>query len=424
MGKISNINILVLGGGGREHSICESLKKSKNVQNIYCAPGNAGIKKIAKIANINSYEFKHVLKFCKKNKINFVVPGSEDYLEKGISDFLKLEGIEVIGPSKYASLLETSKYFTKKLCDLSGIKTAKWIICDDAKNAKVILKTKKFPIVIKMDSLAAGKGVLVAKKLNDANKFLDNIINGKLGSRKSKIIIEECLYGEEGSFFFAVDGNDAKYLGSAKDYKRVGERNKGLNTGGMGCISPSPRENKKVVSSVLKEIVKPTLENMKKLGYSFTGFLYAGVMFTKKGIYLIEYNVRLGDPECQAVLARLKTNFLDICLAIKAGTLKKLKIEKSKNISVCVVLASKGYPEKYAKGIEIFGVNKLNNEGDVKIYHAGTKKNNHGKLLTNGGRVLNVVGKAKNIKKALDKTYDICRKIHWKGYFYRKDIGS
>ena len=424
MQKIRNINILVLGSGGREHAICERLHKSKIVKKVFCTPGNAGIEDVAKIEKIDINNFDCVLKFCKKNKVNFVIPGSEEYLEKGVSDFLHLGGVEVIGPSKYASLLETSKYFTKKVCDISGIKTAKWFVCDNAKKAKITLKDKKFPLVIKMDSLAAGKGVLVAKTLIEANKFLDNIIKGNLGKSNSKIIIEKCLYGEEGSFFFAVNGTDAKFLGSAKDYKRVGEGNKGLNTGGMGCISPSPRENKQVVLNIMKDIIKPTLRTMQNLGYPFTGFLYAGVMFTKKGIYLIEYNVRLGDPECQAVLARLKTNFVDICLALKNKTIKKLKIEKSSGVSACVVLASQGYPEKYAKEIQIFGLNQLNKEKNIKIYHAGTKKDNLGKFLTNGGRVLNVVGKAKNIKSALDITYKICSKIHWKGYFYRKDIGS
>ena len=424
MKNIKNINVLVLGGGGREHAICERLYLSSSIKTIYCFPGNAGIEKIAKIANIDISNFDSISQYCKKNNINLVIPGSEQYLEKGITDYLKLEGISVVGPSKYASLLETSKLFTKKICGIAQIKTAKWLVSNDAKEAKKILKEKKFPLVIKMDSLAAGKGVLVARNLKEANKFLNTIMKGILGNHDSKIIIEECLSGEEASFFFAVDGENAKFLGSAKDYKRVGDGNKGPNTGGMGCISPSPKESKQVIRDIVKEIINPTLKAMKNLGYPFRGFLYAGVMFTKKGIYLIEYNVRLGDPECQAVLARLKTKFLNICLAIKKTNIKNLNIKISKNVSACVVLASKGYPGIYSKEKEITGLNNAKVNKKMLIYHAATKKGKSGKLFTNGGRVLNIVAKEKSIKKALELVYKKCREIYWKGSFYRNDIGS
>ena len=413
-----------MGAGGREHSICYELSKSKNIKKVYCAPGNAGIANISNIAMLDTKNFKSISNFCKKNKIDTVIPGSEEYLEQGISDYLIMEGISVIGPSKYASLLETSKYFTKKICDISGIKTAKWTVCDNARQAKKLLENKKFPLVLKMDSLAAGKGVLVAKKLQEAKKFLNNVEKGNLGDKGSKIIIEECLFGEEGSFFFAVDGNNVKFLGSAKDYKRVAEGNKGLNTGGMGCISPSPRETRKVVSDIIHTIIKPTLKTMQALGYPYTGFLYAGVMFTKKGIYLIEYNVRLGDPECQAILGRIENGFVDICIALKRKNLKKLKVKLSNDKTSCVVLASKGYPEKYKKGIKISGIEDYNNTQNIRIYHAGTQKDSKGNFITAGGRVLNIVCKDKNIKKALTLTYDICKKVSWKDYFYRKDIGS
>lgn len=418
------MNILVLGSGGREHSICYELSKSKKIGKLFCAPGNAGIALVSKIANINTKNFISISNFCKKNKITMVIPGSEEFLDKGISDFLIMEGISVIGPSKVASSLETSKYFTKKLCDLSEIKTAKWLVCEDAKHAKKIIEERKFPLVLKMDSLAAGKGVIVAKTIDEAKTFLNNIIKGNLGNNRSKIIIEECLSGEEGSFFFAVDGTNAKFIGSAKDYKRVYDGNKGLNTGGMGCISPSPKETQKVVSNIMVNIIKPTLKTMNKLGYPFTGFLYAGVMFTKKGIYLIEYNVRLGDPECQAVLARIKNNFLDICIALKKKNIKNIKIKLHSAVSSCVVIASKGYPESYEKGKQIKGIELYKNEKNIKVYHAGTKKNDKGNYITNGGRVLNIVSKAKNIKKSLELTYSVCSNISWKGSFFRKDIGS
>ncbi|MDC3023856.1 phosphoribosylamine--glycine ligase [Alphaproteobacteria bacterium] len=418
------MNILVLGSGGREHSICYELSKSKNIKKVYCAPGNAGIAAISDIAMIDYTNFKSISNFCKKNKVDTVIPGSEEYLEKGISDYLIMEGISVIGPSKSASLLETSKYFTKKICDISGIKTAKWTVCDNVKQAKKLLKNKKFPLVLKMDSLAAGKGVIVAKKNTEAEIFLNNVEKGNLGNKNSKILIEECLLGEEGSFFFAVDGNNVKFLGSAKDYKRVADGNKGLNTGGMGCISPSPRETKKVISNIIVNIIKPTLKTMQTLGYPYTGFLYAGVMFTKKGIYLIEYNVRLGDPECQAILGRIESNFLDICVALKRKNLKNLKVKLGAYKTSCVVLASKGYPGKYKKGKKISGIEDYNDTKNVRVYHAGTAKDNKGNFITSGGRVLNIVCKAKSLKKALSLTYDICRKVSWKDYFYRKDIGS
>ncbi len=418
------MNILVLGSGGREHAICDSLYQSDKVKKVFCAPGNGGIAEVANIADLDVNNFKSIFEYCKNHDISIVIPGSEVFLEKGITDFLKLEGIDVIGPSKYASLLETSKYFTKKICNLSNIKTASWEVFDSAKDTKSFLHNKKFPIVIKMDSLAAGKGVLVCENIKEAKKFLDKIISGSLGNNKSKIIIEECLIGEESSFFFGVDGDHAKFIGSAKDYKRVGDGNKGLNTGGMGCISPAPRENKKVINQILKEIINPTIKQMKELGYPFKGFLYAGVIFTKKGIYLIEYNVRLGDPECQAILARLKTSLLDICIAIRKQKLNKIRITIDKNTSSCIVLASSGYPEKYQKGIKINGLSRLDREDNVKVFHAGTKTDKSGSFFTNGGRVLNIVGKAKNIKDALMISYKTCKKIKWQGCFYRKDIGK
>ena len=414
----------IIGSGGREHAICNSLRNSKKVKNIYCIPGNAGTARITNSAKIKKLNPIEILNFCKIKKIGMVIPGSEEYLEQGISDFLKLDGISVIGPGKYAALLETSKYFTKKICELSGINTAKWALYKNANDAKKIIKTKKFPLVIKMDSLAAGKGVLVAKTVKEAINFLNNIIKGMLGNSKSKIIIEECLIGEEASFFFAVDGVNAKFIGSAKDYKRIGEGNTGLNTGGMGCISPAPKETKKVINKILKEIINPTLKTMKNLGHPYYGFLYAGVMFTNKGIFLIEYNVRLGDPECQSVLSRLKTNFYEICNQMEKRKIKELNIVKNKLVSSCIVLASRGYPEKYKKNIKIFGLGSFKNNKKVKIFHAGTLKNNKGDLVTNGGRVLNIIGTGKSLQLALRNSYEACNKISWEGNIYRKDIGS
>ena len=318
------MNVLILGGGGREHSICFNLKKSKKIKNLWCIPGNAGTKKIAKSEIINLNKNEEIIDFFKKKKINLVIPGSEIYLANGISDSLSLEGINVFGPSKQAAKLESSKIFTKKICKLAGIKTAKWKICNNHKEALKSIKSINFPCVIKLDSLAAGKGVVVAENITEAKLFLKKVELGQIGNKKSKIIIEEKINGEEASFFFVVDGKSAKFLGSAKDYKRIGEGNTGANTGGMGCISPSPYENKKIITKVLNEFIMPTIKIMSDLGFPYKGILYAGLMFTKKNIYLIEYNVRLGDPECQAILPRLNSDLLDLCLATNNKKLNQI----------------------------------------------------------------------------------------------------
>ena len=417
------MNVLVLGSGGREHSICLNLKKSKKLKNLWCIPGNAGTKEIC-----NSYKDKldnndKLLGFCKKKKISLVIPGSEEYLDQGISDLLRLSGIKVFGPSKKATLLESSKIFTKRICDLAEIKTARWFILDNYKEAKKKLKSLKFPLVIKLDSLAAGKGVLVANTYNEAKKFLSNIEKGKIGNKKSKIIIENKIKGKEASFFFAVDGISSVFLGSAQDYKRVGENNTGLNTGGMGCISPSPLENKKNINIIKEKFIQPTIEAMNVLGYPFKGVLYAGLMFNKSDIFLIEYNVRLGDPESQAIMSRLKTNFLDICLAVENKNLNKINIKFDKKPSLCLVLASIGYPGNYKKGYLINDLEKVDKKNSIVI-HAGTKIDNKKKIYTNGGRVLNLVILAKNIKLARLKVYELVKNIKCKNLFYRKDIGN
>jgi len=416
------MNVLVLGSGGREHSICLSLKKSKYLKNIWCFPGNAGTSEICNQTKLKLITFDQILNFCITNLVDLVIPGSEEYLEDGIVDILKLNNINVLGPTRAAAKLESSKIFTKNISRLSNIRTAKSIIYNNVNEAILKIKKQKFPLVLKLDNLAAGKGVIVAKSYLEAKSFLENIKKGNIGSTKSKILQEEVLKGEEGSFFFMVDGKTAKYIGSAKDYKRVGNGNLGPNTGGMGCISPSPLESKKVINIILNEIIKPTLNTMFNLGYPYRGVLYAGLMFTKKGIFLIEYNVRFGDPECQAILNRLETDFLKICLNSEKQTLDKVNIKLSKEKSVCLVVASEGYPEKYKKGYEIMGLNKklfLKSE----IIHAGTinKKN---KIYTNGGRVLNILAKNKNLKKALEQVYSRVKYISWKGSFYRTDIGK
>jgi len=417
------MNVLVLGSGGREHAICLNITKSSRLKYLWCIPGNAGTKKISKFCDLKLKDHKEVINFCKKKKIGIVIPGSEEYFEAGLSDSLRLEGIKVFGPSREASQLESSKIFTKKICNIAGIKTAKWKMFENVKILRNSLKSLKFPLVIKLDSLASGKGVLVAKSVVEAKKFLKHVELGYIGNKNTKIIVEEKLVGEEASFFFVTDGKNVSFLGSARDYKRVGENNTGLNTGGMGCISPSPFENSKNINKVLKEFIKPTINTMHNLGYTYKGILYAGLMFTNKGIYLIEYNIRLGDPECQGIFSRLKTDFLKVCLMTENNKLDKIKINLVKKNSLCVVLASRGYPEKYKTGFKINGINSLKNSA-VDIYHAGTKIDNKKNFITNGGRVLNLVVKNNSLEQARVKIYNFIQKIKCSNLFCRKDIGN
>ena len=417
------MNILVLGSGGREHSICLALKKSKILKKIWCFPGNAGTELLCNRTKSKCSSFDEILSFCKNNKVNLVIPGSEEYLDKGIVDFLKINNIKVLGPTKEASKLESSKIFTKKICNLSGIKTANSITYNTVNEALLGIKKQRFPLVLKLDNLAAGKGVVVAKKFSEAKNFLNNIKKGYIGNKNSKILQEEVLVGQEASFFFISDGKTAKFLGSAKDYKRAKDGNKGPNTGGMGCISPSPLESKSTIKEILKKIINPTLITMQNIGYPYVGILYAGVMFTKNGIYLIEYNVRLGDPECQALLNRLESDFLKICLNSERQILDKIDISLSKKKSLCVVMVSKGYPKKYKKGFVISGIEKKYVKDNISIIHAGTKRDGN-QIITDGGRVINVVIKDHNLKQLVKIAYQRIKLIHWNGCYYRNDIGQ
>ena len=351
-----------------------------------------------------------------------MIPGSEEFLAKGISDYLRLYGINVFGPSKKSSLLESSKIFTKLVCKLGNINTAKWKLLNNYQTALKEIKLLKFPIVIKLDKLAAGKGVLVANNYEEAKKFLIKVKQGKIGDKNSKIIIEKKILGKEASFFYVVDGNTSKFIGSAQDYKRVGNNNTGLNTGGMGCISPSPFENKKNVELINKNFIEPTIKVMNYLGYPFKGVLYAGLMFTNSDIFLIEYNIRLGDPECQALMTRLKSNLLDICIATEKNRLKNVKINLDNKKSICIVMASRGYPEKYNSGYTIKGINETNN--NTIVYHAGTKLDRKKNIITGGGRVLNIVSSEKTLQKAKSNAYKLVKSIKCSNLFYRDDIGD
>ncbi len=411
----------IIGSGGREHAICYLLKQSKKIKDIYCFPGNAGTSLIAKNIDINLENFELLKNFIRENNIDIILVGPEKPLVEGISDFLEDNGIKVFGPSKFASQLEGSKIFTKNLCEKYSIPTAKFGIFDNIEKSLEFLDKCKYPTVIKADGLAAGKGVYICENYNDSEIAVTEIFNGKFGLAKH-LLIEEFLKGEEMSFFIISDGKSFKKFGSAQDHKRVGEGDTGPNTGGMGAYSPSRLENLELDNKILEKIIKPTLKGLKDMNINFKGFLYAGLMIKDNEPYLIEYNVRMGDPECQTILPRLKTDFLEIVESVINERLDSQKILWDESKTLSIVLCSKGYPETYQNNIEIKNLDKINLNKNEFIFHAGTKKVDL-KILSNGGRVLNFVVKSKNLKESREKAINLIKKLKWKNGFFRKDIG-
>jgi len=415
------MKFLILGSGGREHSICYFLKKSKKIQEIYCAPGNAGTSFIAKNVNLDLSNFKKIKNFIIKTKIDTVIVGPEKPLVEGIVDYLERNKIKVFGPNKIAAQLEGSKIFTKDLCLKYNIPTAKFGIFSSLKTTLNFLKKIDLPLVIKADGLASGKGVYICENKRQAIKASKEIFNGKFGKAKN-ILIEEFLKGEEMSFFIISDGKHYKYFGTAQDHKRVFEGDKGKNTGGMGAYSPSRLESKNLNKKIIDKIIKPTLKALEDMGTTYKGFLYAGLMIVNNEPYLIEYNVRMGDPECQTILPKLKTDFSKIINASLNGKLDKIKLEWHKTKSICIVLCSKGYPDHYKNNLEISNLNNLIlNKGEF-IFHGGTKFYNN-KIFSNGGRVLNIASCSKNLKKSRNRAIELINNINWKNGFFRKDIG-
>ena len=411
----------IIGSGGREHAICTSLKKSNKIREIFCFPGNAGTAGIAKNININLQNFKEIKKFIKNKKIDLIVVGPEKPLVEGLVDFLKNHKIKVFGPNKIASQLEGSKIFTKKLCEKFKIPTAKFGIFQNKNDAKAFLVKSNFPTVIKADNLASGKGVYICKNVKEANNAIEEIFNGKFGEAKN-LLIEEFLVGEEMSFFTVHDGKMFKSFGTAQDHKRVLEGDKGKNTGGMGAYSPSRLINKKLEKKIIKKIIEPTLKGLKGLGTDYQGFLYTGLMIVKNEPFLIEYNVRMGDPECQTILPRLKTDLIDIFKACVEKKLNKIQIKWKSKKSLCIVLCSNGYPEVFKKNIKINNLSKINLSNNDYIFHAGTKLNNK-KIYAVGGRVLNFVSVSSKFINARKSIIRNLKKLKWKDGFYRKDIG-
>ena len=411
----------IIGSGGREHAICQSIKKSSKIEKIYCFPGNAGTSELAENIEIDISDFSKIKEFSISNEISLIIVGPEKPLVDGIVDFFKDTKINVFGPDKISSQLEGSKIFTKKICEEYKIPTAKFGIFENSNKAVTFLDKAQFPLVVKADGLASGKGVFICEDKNSANNAIKEIFNGKFGVAKN-VLIEEFLVGEEMSYFIISDGNEIKSFETAQDHKRVLEGDKGDNTGGMGAYSPSRLINPLLEEKILNKIIKPTIKALKEMGSNYRGFLYAGLMIVNKEPYLIEYNVRMGDPECQTILPKLKSDLLEIIEACCNQTLKNSKIEWYDKKSLCIVICSKGYPGKYSNDILIENTDKLDlNQGDF-IYHAGTKKI-ESKIYSNGGRVINFVSLSSNFKESRDKIFNHISKLNWSGGFFRKDIG-
>ena len=415
------MNVGIIGSGGREHAICVSLRNSEKTNNIYCFPGNAGTSLIAKNIEADLNDFKALKRLIQKFNIDLVVIGPEKPLVDGLVDYLVKNNIKVFGPNKYASKLEGSKIFTKKLCEKYNIPTAKFGVFDDISKSLFFLRQCKFPIVVKADGLAAGKGVYICETLEHSINAVKEIFNGKFGESK-EVLIEEFLEGEEMSFFIISDGKTFKKFGSAQDHKRVLEGDKGKNTGGMGAYSPSRLENELLDKKIVEKIIEPTLKGLRDLKTNFVGFLYAGLMIVKGEPFLIEYNVRMGDPECQTILPRLKTDFLKVINTCIDNDLNSINLEWNDEKSICIVLCSKGYPDEYENNIEIKRLNEIKLEKNNYIFHAGTKIKNS-KVYSNGGRVLNFVMKSKNLKESRNKLVKVIEDLNWENGYFRKDIG-
>ena len=415
------MNIGLIGSGGREHAICKKLYESKITKKIVCFPGNAGTAAFARNVKVDILDFKKVLNLLKIHKINLVIIGPEEPLVKGMANFLKKKKIKVFGPSKFAAKLEGSKAFMKKICTENNIPTARYKICSKKKHVSTFLKNCNFPIVVKADGLAAGKGVTICKTKKKVSNVTSEIFGGKFKSSK-KLILEEFLEGEEASYFVVVDNNSFKFFGTAQDHKRVKEKDRGVNTGGMGAYSPAPIINKLIEKKIIKKIISPTLLALKKMRKPYSGFLYVGLMIKKNEPYLIEYNVRMGDPECQVILPRLQTDLVKIIDNATVNNLKKTKIKWKKNKSMTIVLCSKGYPGKYKKNKVIKNLNKIQLTKNDYIYHAGTKSEDK-KFLSIGGRVLNITSTGKNFLKIRKNIIAIIKRLNWGDGFFRKDIG-
>ncbi|MEP7031402.1 MAG: phosphoribosylamine--glycine ligase [Pseudolabrys sp.] len=416
------MNILIIGSGGREHALAWKMAGSPLADKIYCAPGNAGIAQEAECVALDVADHAAVIAFCKASKIDLVVVGPEVPLCAGIVDDLENAGIKAFGPSKWAARLEGSKGFTKDLCRANKIPTAAYERFKGAAAAKDYVRKQGAPIVVKADGLAAGKGVVVAETIAEAEAAIDMMFDGALGTPAWEIVIEDCMVGEEASFFALCDGDSAIALASAQDHKRVGDGDKGPNTGGMGAYSPAPVMTPEMNQRVMDEIIMPTVHAMKAMGAPYKGVLFAGLMITTEGPQLIEYNVRFGDPETQVLMLRLMSDLVPALLASRDGQLKNFDLRWYPDAALTVVMAAKGYPGNYERGTLIEGLTEAAQTEGVEIFHAGTKADGE-KILANGGRVLNVCARGKTVREAQQRAYAAIDKIKWPEGFCRRDIG-
>ena len=420
------MKVLIVGSGGREHAIAWKVAQSKKVDKIYCAPGNAGISEVAECVPIGAMEFDKLVAFAKEKEIDLTVIGMDDPLVGGIVDVFEKEGLRVFGPRKNAAILEGSKAFSKDLMKKYHIPTAAYETFTDPEKALEYLETAKMPIVLKADGLALGKGVLICQTLEEAKEGVKTLMmDKKFGSAGDEIVIEEFMTGREVSVLSFVDGNIVKIMSSAQDHKRAKDGDQGLNTGGMGNFSPSPFYTEEVDEFCKKYIYQPTVDAMKAEGRPFKGVIFFGLMLTPEGPKVLEYNARFGDPEAQVVLPRLENDIVDVFEACIDGTLDKVDLKfDNDRATVCVILASDGYPVEYKKGFPIEGLEKFKGKDDYYVFHAGTKFNDKGQIVTNGGRVLGVTATGKDLKEARKKAYEATEWISFENKYMRHDIGK
>ncbi|MET0688595.1 MAG: phosphoribosylamine--glycine ligase [Methyloceanibacter sp.] len=416
------MNVLLIGGGGREHALAWKLKQSPLLDRLYCMPGNAGIEEVAECVALDVDDHAAVASFCKDNDIGLVVIGPEVPLVAGLTDDLEAEGINVFGPSRAAAALEGSKGFTKNLCSKYGIPTARYHRFTEPDPALFYVMGQDLPIVIKADGLAAGKGVIIAETIEQASRAIDDFFLGVFGDAGKEIVIEEFLDGEEASFFALVDGETALPLATAQDHKRAFDGDKGPNTGGMGAYSPAPIMTPELCAQVMEKIVMPTVSAMAERGTPFKGVLYAGLMIKDGVAKLIEYNVRFGDPEAQVLMLRLESDLLPALLAVAEGKLSAVTLDWHDDTALCVVMAAKGYPGKYETGSEIKGLAQAGADPRVQIFHAGTKREGQ-RIVADGGRVLGFTARGRDIREAQSRAYAAIDQIDWPSGFYRRDIG-
>jgi phosphoribosylamine--glycine ligase len=418
------MNVLIIGGGGREHALAWAIAASPKLGQLYCAPGNPGIAEVAACVALNVQNHQAVVDFCRVNAVELVVIGPEAPLVAGLADDLRAAGVRCFGPGKEAAQLEGSKAFTKELCAAAAIPTARYRSFSDAAAARAYVADHPLPVVIKADGLAAGKGVAIAETREDAVAFIDDCFGGKFGNAGASVVIEEFLVGEEASFFVLCDGTNILPLATAQDHKRVGDDDTGPNTGGMGAYSPAPVMTDELIARTLEEIIQPTVDELRNRGTPYQGVLYAGLMITPDGPKLIEYNVRFGDPETQVLMLRAdRAGLLEALDASARGALHDLQLGWKDEVALTVVMAAEGYPGTPKRGTEIKGLEAFGEADDLMVFHAGTMQDALGRLVANGGRVLNVTARGGSVAEAKARAYAAIEKIDWKGGFCRSDIG-